>query len=259
MRFFDSDGVRIAFLDLEPPSGDGRPIVLIHGFASTHAVNWVNTLWAKRLAEAGRRVVLLDNRGHGQSDKPHTVEAYTNALMAGDVLRLLDHLAIPRADLMGYSMGARIAAFTALHDRSRVRSLVLGGLGRHLVDGGGLPLATAEALEAPSLESLSDPMQRMFRRFADANGADRVALAACIRGSRQVLRPDEVGRIECPVLVAVGTKDPIAGDPHTLAALLPNGRALDIPDRDHNLAVGDKIYQQGVLSFLDEVDGAAAG
>ena len=90
---------------------------------------------------------------------------------------------------MGYSMGARIAAFLALEHPDRVRSMVLGGLGMHLIDGVGLPESIAEALEAPSLADVTDPQGRMFRAFADQTKSDRRALAACIRGSRQVLTP----------------------------------------------------------------------
>jgi pimeloyl-ACP methyl ester carboxylesterase len=172
--------------------------------------------------------------------------------MADDVRRLLDHLGIERADVMGYSMGARITAFLALWHPERVRSAMLGGLGSHLVEGVGLPLGIADAMEAPSADGLQDPMQRMFRLFAEQTKSDLKALAACIRGSRQVLSRDEVARIAVPTLVSVGTKDPIAGSPHDLAALMPNARALDIPGRDHNLAVGDKTHKQGVLAFLAE-------
>jgi pimeloyl-ACP methyl ester carboxylesterase len=252
MDFFSSDGVRIAYLDVVPASGSGDPVVLVHGFASNHAVNWVNTLWVKALGDAGYRVIALDNRGHGRSDKLYRPEDYHTEVMADDVWRLLDHLGIERADVMGYSMGARITAFLALRHPERVRSAMLGGLGSHLVEGVGLPLGIADAMEAPSADTLQDPMQRMFRLFAEQTKSDLKALAACIRGSRQVLSRDEVGRIAVPVLVSVGTKDPIAGSPHDLAALMPNARALDIPGRDHNLAVGDKAHKQGVLAFLAE-------
>jgi pimeloyl-ACP methyl ester carboxylesterase len=252
VREFSSNGVRIAFVDV-PARGQDRqqPILLIHGFASTHAINWVNPRWVDTLTGAGRRVVAFDNRGHGQSEKPHAPEAYHSATMAQDALNLLDFLDIPRADAMGYSMGARIAAFLTLENPARVRALILGGLGDHLVDGVGLPLGIARAMETPALADLTDPTERMFRKFADQNGGDRVALAACIRGSRQTLSREQVARIGCPTLVASGTSDAIAGDPRALAAMLPHGEALDIPGRDHNLAVGDKVFKAGVVAFLD--------
>ena len=252
MDFFSSDGVRIAYIDMPPESGAGDPILLIHGFASNHAVNWVNTLWVKTLTRAGYRVIALDNRGHGQSEKLYESEAYHSAVMAGDALRLLDHLGIERADVMGYSMGARITAHVALEAPARVRSALLGGLGIHLVQGVGLPLGIADAMEVASLADLTDPQQRMFRAFAEQTRSDLKALAGCIRGSRQTLSVEDVRRIALPVLVSVGTADTVGGSGPELAALLPNGRALDIPGRDHNLAVGDKIHKQGVLEFLAE-------
>jgi pimeloyl-ACP methyl ester carboxylesterase len=251
MQSFLSDGVSIAYLDLAPEGADlGVPILLIHGFASSHRINWVDPRWAATLTKAGRRVVLFDNRGHGRSEKLYDPEDYATPRMARDAANLLDHLAIARADVMGYSMGARIAAFLALGEPQKVRALILGGLGIHLVEGVGLPLGIADAMEAPSLDALSDPTQRMFRAFADQNRSDLKALAACIRGSRQTLTREEVSRIVQPTLVAVGTADAVAGDPHALAALFPRGEALDIPGRDHNRAVGDRVYKEGALAFL---------
>ena len=165
--------------------------------------------------------------------------------MAEDARRLLDHLDIERADVMGYSMGARIGAHLALAAPERMRSLLLGGLGIHLVEGVGLPLGIADAMEAPSLADLTDPMQRMFRAFAEQTKSDLKALAACIRGSRQVMTQAEVASIRLPTLVSVGTNDPIAGSAEALARLMPNARAFDIPGRDHNLAVGDRVHKQG--------------
>jgi pimeloyl-ACP methyl ester carboxylesterase len=140
----------------------------------------------------------------------------------------------------------------ALTAPERMRSMLLGGLGIHLVEGVGLPLGIADAMEVTSLDNLTDPMQRMFRAFAEQTGSDLKALAACIRGSRQVLSRQQVGQIDAPTLISVGTADPIAGSAQALAALFPNGRALDIPGRDHNLAVGDRTHKQGVLAFLAE-------
>jgi pimeloyl-ACP methyl ester carboxylesterase len=248
MQRFRHDGIDIAFLD----EGEGEPIVLVHGFASTAQVNWVHPGWTATLTRAGRRVIALDNRGHGASSKLYDPADYHSARMAEDVRALLDHLGFGRADVMGYSMGARITAFFALAHPHRLRRAVFGGLGIRLVDGIGLPESIAESLEAPALAEVRDPTGRTFRAFAEQTKSDLAALAACIRGSRQALTREQVAAIRAPVLVAVGTKDAIAGSAHELASLLPSGRALDIPGRDHMLAVGDKVFKSAVLNFLAE-------
>jgi pimeloyl-ACP methyl ester carboxylesterase len=248
MQRFRHDGVEIAFFD----EGKGEPIVLVHGFASTAQVNWVYPGWVVVLTKAGRRVIAFDNRGHGASTKLYDPAAYHPSAMADDVSALLDHLGLERADVMGYSMGARIAGFFALEHRHRLRRAVFGGLGIHLVDGGGEAERIAAALEAPTLADVHDLSARMFRAFAEQTQSDRKALAACIRGARENLTREQVGAFTAPVLVAVGTKDTLAGSAQELAALLPHGRALDIPGRDHMLAVGDKVFKAAVVKFLAE-------
>jgi pimeloyl-ACP methyl ester carboxylesterase len=251
LRRFSSDGVDIAFIDAAPLGRDlGEPILLIHGFASNHRMNWVNPRWVKTLTQAGRRVVAFDNRGHGQSEKLYAPSDYRADLMTGDAVNLLAHLGVERADVMGYSMGGRVASFLALAEPRLVRSLIIGGLGDRLVRDGGLPEAIAEALEAPSLDSLVDPTQRLFRGFAEQTKSDRAALAACVRGSRRRLTPEEAARITQPILVAVGDRDTLAGDPAKLVAIFPQAERLVIPGRDHNLAVGDKVFKAGALDFL---------
>jgi pimeloyl-ACP methyl ester carboxylesterase len=246
MPRFSHESVEIAFLD----EGEGDAVLLVHGFASTKEVNWVNPGWVATLTRAGRRVIALDNRGHGQSTKLYEPAAYHTDRMAEDARALLDHLAIARADLMGYSMGARIVAFVAMQAPERVRAIILGGLGSRLVDGVGLPESIAQALEAPALDLVTDPQGRTFRAFAEQTGSDLKALAACIRGSRQTLTREQVAAIPTPMLVAVGTKDSVAGSAHDLAALNPAATALEIPGRDHMLAVGDRVFKSGVLEFL---------
>ncbi len=247
---FTHDGLELAYFDEGDPNG--APVLLIHGFASTASVNWVYPGWLKTLGEAGYRVIAMDNRGHGASDKPHDPEAYRPWIMAGDSVALLDHLGIEQANLIGYSMGARISVFTALGHPHRVRSLVLGGLGIGMTDGVGDWDPIADALLAPSIDGVEHARGRMFRAFAEQTKSDRQALAACIRGSRDLVARSDMAKIEVPTLVAVGTKDDIAGSPQELAALMPDASALDIPGRDHMLAVGDRVFKAAVLDFYAE-------
>ncbi|YBV97264.1 alpha/beta hydrolase [Phyllobacteriaceae bacterium JZ32] len=248
IRTFQHDGLRLAYRE----QGEGDPVLLIHGFASSSYVNWVSPGWFQTLTEAGYRVIAIDDRGHGQSEKSHEPADYTPSLMAGDAAALLDHLGIGKAHVMGYSMGARIAAFMALEHPSHVHSLIFGGLGIGMVTGAGDWEPIHEALLAEDPATITHPRGLMFRKFADQTKSDRLALAACVLTSKETLSAEAIGRITQPTLVAVGTKDDIGGSPHDLARLLPNGRSLDIPDRDHMLAVGDKVFKRAVLEFLRE-------
>lgn len=248
MPSFHHGGVEIAYLD----EGAGEPLILVHGFASNKEVNWVNPGWVKTITGAGRRAIALDNRGHGASSKLYDPAAYHSATMADDVRALLGHLGIERADVMGYSMGARIVTFLTVNHPVRVRSVVIGGMGSRMVEEVGLPDDVAAALEASSLADVSDPTGRTFRSFAEQTKSDLKALAACIRGNRQTLSREQVAGIRVPVLIAVGTEDKVAGSAQKLAALIPGAQALDIPNRDHMLAVGDKVFKTAVLDFLEQ-------
>ena len=256
LHYFEHDGLKLAYADVSHPGAHNTPVLLIHGFASNISVNWQHPGWFKTLGDAGYRVIAIENRGHGHSDKPREVEAYDTLRMAGDARALLAHLKIGRAFIQGYSMGARISAFLATQSPERFLGMALGGLGIHLIDGVGLPIGIAEALERHDPENITDPMQTMFRTFAERNKQDLLALAACIRGSRQDLTPEAVGRIEVETLVAVGTNDPVAGSPHPLVAMMPHARAFDIVGRDHNLAVGDRTHRAAVLAFYESLRNA---
>ena len=250
LHHFDSDGVDIAYLDTGPENTSGLPVLLIHGFASNISMNWVSPGWVDVLRKDGHRVIAFDNRGHGQSAKLYDLERYGAPIMAEDARRLLDHLGIGRAHVIGYSMGARIAAFLALAHPERVASLVFGGLGYNMVRGmaGTGPIATA--LEAPSIDDVTNPTARTFRAFAEQTKSDLKALAACIRSARAKLSAEDVAKISCPVLVAVGARDVIGGSAEELAELIPGARAYVIPDREHMKAVGDKNFKAEVLGFL---------
>ena len=253
MDVFISNGVTIAFSDHAPHNLDRRaPILLIHGFASTQAINWRYTHWIKALTEDGRRVIAFDNRGHGFSQKLYQPSDYALESMARDAVNLLNHLGIDCADIMGYSMGARIAITIALSYPERLNRLILGGVGEHLLKDPGLPNGLAEAMEAESVEQIPSSMLQIFRRFAEITGGDLRALAACARGFRSALDPKRFIKITAPVLICVGTKDDVAGDPYVFKPLFSNIKIVDIPDRDHNRTVGDRLYRQAVLDFLDK-------
>jgi pimeloyl-ACP methyl ester carboxylesterase len=250
MDHFDSDGVDIAFLDTGG-GGDNPPVLLVHGFASNVETNWVNTGWVTFLTRDGYRVVALDNRGHGQSQKLYELVDYGAPLMAEDARRLLDHIGIKNANVIGYSMGARISAFLALTHPDRVARVVFGGLGINMVRGMAGTGPIARALEAPSLEDVTNPTARTFRAFAEQTKSDLKALAACIRSSRAPITAEMVGQITAPVLVAVGDQDVIGGSAEELAKIVPGARAFTIAGKDHNRAVGDRTFKDEVLAFFE--------
>ena len=253
MNTFLSDGVEIAYLDTGGPgsAGEAPVVLLIHGFASNVATNWVQTGWVRPLTDAGYRVVAFDNRGHGASQKLYALEDYGAPIMAGDAFRLLAHLGIAKAHVVGYSMGARIAAFLLINHPGQVKSAVFGGLGVNMVRGmKGRGDDIAEALEAQSLDDVKGDGPRMFRAFAEQTKSDLKALAACMRSARHPITAEALSRVTCPVLVAVGTDDAIAGSAAELAALIPGARAYDIVGRDHNKAVGEKGFKAAVVEFI---------
>jgi pimeloyl-ACP methyl ester carboxylesterase len=245
---FQSDGVEIAY----EVAGEGSPVLLIHGFASNARINWHSTLWVTTLLEAGHRVIAYDNRGHGESEKLYDPAAYGAGDMAEDARRLLDHLEIPAADVIGYSMGARLTALLAIHHPDRVRRAVLGGLAANMIRGLGGSQTIAAGFEADDPATITDPTARAFRTFAEQANSDLRALAACMRGSRQALSEDALARIACPVLVVAGETDEIAGPVEPLVKAIGNARGITLPGRDHMKAVGDRKFKTETLAFLGD-------
>ena len=247
MPSFDSDGVEIAY----QVEGEGPPILLVHGFAASIAMNWKVTGWLEALTADGRRVVALDCRGHGQSGKPHHPEAYGGDQMPADVIRLMDHLDLERADLMGYSMGGLISSYLLVHHPERFRSVVLAGIGGGAISRQSFdPARVADALTASESGSIGNQVGRAFRAFAEQAGNDLLALAAIMRSRRALVRPEELAQVENPVLVVVGEKDDLVGDPRPLRDAIPGSRLVLIPGKDHLTAVPDHRYKKAVLDFL---------
>lgn len=249
---FDSDGVEIAYVDTGSiGAASPTPVLLIHGFASNLMTNWVTTGWFDALTRAGHRVIAFDHRGHGRSQKLYRIEDYGSPLMAEDARRLLDHLGVARAHVVGYSMGARVSAFLTLHNPGQVASVTFAGLGIAMIQGmGQRGDVIADALEAPTAEDVQSDVGRTFRIFADQTKSDRRALAACMRSGRQPITAEALAGIRCPVLVVVGTTDTIAGSPSELAALIPGAKWLAPAEKDHMRTVGDRAFKEAVLAMI---------
>ncbi|MDA8367686.1 MAG: alpha/beta hydrolase [Actinomycetota bacterium] len=249
--FSTDDGLTLSYETWGPDGGPG-PVILCHGFAVDTRVNWVAPGIAERLTRAGARVVGLDARGHGRSDKPHDEACYGEERMAADVVALLDHLGASRVALVGYSMGAEIAALVASTDR-RVAALVLGGVGAGMVErdgpgaGAGTNAAIAEALVSDDPAVTSRPEVAGFRMLADFIRADRVALAAVARSARSA--PMDLHAISAPTLVLAGTEDAMAERPEVLASAIDGAVLVPVPG-DHLGAVGQPAFADTLVSFV---------
>jgi pimeloyl-ACP methyl ester carboxylesterase len=248
VAYFDSDGVQIYYEE----HGSGEPVVLVHGFASRAEHNWGLTQWYTALAPH-YRVIALDCRGHGKSGKPRDPAAYAGNTMGEDVIRLLDHLGIGRTLLMGYSMGARISLGILRSHPERLRAVVLGGIGastesaqpfdrKPIVDG----------LLAADASTIRGETARQFRQFAESLGNDLKALAACMDSDRPDMIAKDIAAIRggVPVLIVIGTKDTLVGNPELLRDSIPGSTLVKIEGRDHLNAPGDKHFKQAVLQFF---------
>ena len=253
MKHFPSGALTLAYQEVVPEGPQDGVMVLVHGFATSSEENWRRLGWLAALERKGRRAVALDLRGHGGSDKPHDAAAYEREAMAGDIAALMDHLGIERADVMGYSLGAHLSLAFALSHAERIDHLILGGVGKRADDetrfGGKMTLA--EAMRAPDPETIADPILKGFRRFAEVEGADREALAACSEGAGRPLVVDDLRRLTMPTLVVAGTLDTIAGDPQGLADLIPGAKCVAIPGCDHFSAIPHALYKAAVFDFLE--------
>lgn len=243
---FDSNGVRIHY-EVNGPA-QGRPIVLVHGFASDYRLNWVGSRWQETLTGAGFKVIGVDCRGHGHSDKPHDEAAYSVDLMAGDVIGVLDDLGIDESAYLGYSMGSRIGLEVILDNPRRVTRAVLGGIG----SAGALQHAEQIALAFRTGEPTADPIAQTFYKFASARPSnDMQALAACIVGLKADAHPDRLAKIRTPILIVAGDRDDIARGAPELVELIASARLYIIKGRDHMSAVPAREFKQAAIDFLE--------
>jgi pimeloyl-ACP methyl ester carboxylesterase len=249
-RFFRSDGVRIAYDDV----GTGAPIVLLHGFSANRRLNWQLPGWYDALNAAGYRVIAFDARGHGQSDKPADVEAYRPEGIAGDAIRLMDHLGLRKVSLFGYSMGGRNAAWLLAKHPGRFDTVVIGGTGINLLAAADARrwAARGYALTADNekTESLAIPALVPLYRRATRRGGRMGAFAACLLGAFPSMSARDFAKVRTPTLVASGSKDTLAGSPIPLAGSIPGARALVLPGRTHLSAITDPFFKGAVIGFL---------
>jgi pimeloyl-ACP methyl ester carboxylesterase len=252
--FASFDGVELFYDD----QGDGRPVVLLHGFAADTNINFVRSGILDALVDEGYRTVALDHRGHGLSAKPHEPEAYADDALTRDAQALFDHLGLDRVTVIGYSMGSGLALRLAAVD-PRVVAVVALGVGAASIERGAEEGAQdgsaqdsnvmGDAMLADDPDSITDPLGRQFRTLADSVRADRLALAALMQAGRP--RPaDHLGEIRVPVLVVAGTDDELAGDPQGLADCIDGARAVTVPG-DHFTANSRAV--NAVVAFVAEV------
>jgi pimeloyl-ACP methyl ester carboxylesterase len=253
----DSDGLRIRW----SATGSGPAMVLVHGWGSDGEANWLRTGWVDALAPL-RRVVMLDVRGHGASDKPLDAACYGYADMARDVLAVLDALLIEQADYLGYSMGAFMGAWLLGHHPERFRTMALGGVGIETASSVAAAPRIAAGLRADDPADVDDPLGEACRRFVDADprmdatGREALAVSALRMwpdGDAVALGGTGLARVALPVLVAVGTDDP----PYTesapvFAGAVPGARLLELQGCDHLAAVTDPGFRTAVLELLQE-------
>jgi pimeloyl-ACP methyl ester carboxylesterase len=253
MASFTSDGITIAYDDIIPPGAGDRAILLIHGFASNRNEGWRRTGWYGAFERRGMRVIALDQRGHGESEKLYDPQAYARDKLAADAFALLDHLGVGGADVFGYSMGTRTALAMALAAPDRVSTVSGGGGGGKLREpsppGEGNPMAQAMLAEDPA--TITQPMLQSFRHFADEQGEDRKALAAITELKNPPFDWDAAGRLPMPVLVVAGRGDAGAGDPDELARVFPHGKGATVPGCDHFSAIPHALTKAAVFDFLD--------
>jgi pimeloyl-ACP methyl ester carboxylesterase len=241
--FHARDGVQLAYREL----GEGRPVVLIHGYFSTAAVNWVKYGHASKVAARGFRVVMPDLRGHGDSAKPHEAAAYPPDVLTDDALALIEHLGLTDYDLGGYSLGARTTVRMLARGAKPRRAIVAGAGWDGIVDSAGRGghfrriLTNLGTFERGSAEWMAEA-------FLKTVGGDPVALLHVLDTFVDTRREDLAG-IDTSTLVLIGTEDDDSGSAQEVAKALPHSRYAVIPG-NHMSAVTKPDLGEAIADFL---------
>lgn len=242
-RFASFDGVEIAWAEM----GEGRPVLLIHGYFSDAQTNWIKYGHAAKVAAAGRRVIMPDLRAHGLSARPHDASAYPPDALAKDGMALIEHLGLNDYDLGGYSLGARTSVRMVTMGASPGK-LVLSGMGLEgLLDTGRRAAHFRRILtNLGSFERGSS--EWMAEAFLKTTGGDPVALLGILDTFVDTSR-EELAAIAQPVLVLAGEEDDDNGSHRALAELLPDARLVETPG-NHMSAVVKRELGDAIAEFL---------
>lgn len=231
---------------------DAPTVLFVHGFASSCRDNWVNTGWVRDLTRAGFRVLGVDQRGHGASDKPHEASAYGMDALVDDLVTVLDTYLLDTVHFVGYSLGARVGWQVAVQVPGRIDRAVLGGIPD------GRPLARMQIEQARAYAEhgtpVDDPVTRNYVTLAErVAGNDVRALVALAEGMRLGdADPDPSNPPAQPILFATGSDDAILQQSRALADATPHGSFVELPDRHHFNAPGSRVFRQAAVEFLTE-------
>lgn len=245
MRTVDSAGVKIRYR-LE---GKGKPLVLVHGYTASARTQWVLPGWVSFLSP-WHRLLLVDVRGHGESEKPRQPEAYSLPLMGADVLAAMDAAGFERADIMGYSMGAMITMEMLLEHGGRFDRAVLGGMGAAWPRSRDESCRDWEEDEAPRMWHNPLEWARSWMYFA--RHYDHRAMRALAKNTFRdgPVNPERLPEIQHPVLSVVGTRDRFCRGTALLAERLPNCESVKLSSRGHVTAGRDQRFKDAVRRFL---------
>jgi pimeloyl-ACP methyl ester carboxylesterase len=242
------DGLALATYSWGDP--DAETVLCVHGFGSSTRDNWVSTGWVRELLRRGLRVLAVDQRGHGASEKPHDAESYTMPTLVSDLTTVLDTYLADTVRYLGYSLGGRVGWQLAVDAADRVERAVLGGIPD------GRPLARLQVDQARAFVERGVPVEdAVTQRYVAL--AERVptndlrALIAVAEGMRIGDNdPDPASPPQQPVLFATGSDDPILEQSRHLAELAPQGTFLEIPGRHHTNAPGSRDFRAAGADYL---------
>lgn len=236
--FVTRDGVKLYY----EITGEGDPVLLVHGFV-VNSQSWKKSAVYKDLITEGHKVIILDLRGNGKSDKPQRQTSYTNDAEAKDIMQLMDKLKMDAYKVVGYSRGSIIASRLLVLDK-RVSRVVLGGMGADFTN----PEWPRRILFYRAL--MGEPVEELkgFIDYVKTSGLDQKALAYMQYGQPSTSAA-ELLEVKKPVLVICGTADEDNGSSKTLASMIPSSTYLRVPG-DHNNTVNTEAFSQAVIQFL---------